>query len=354
MSVINGNFVVIGGGVIGLMTALEIIRRGGSATIVDAGYPSASVAGAGILSALAPWRCPAPVATLIADNNKHIIAMMHEIENASGGSCGLRRPGLLVLTDDSPPVMPAGAILAPVHWLAPLIKPKSSYGIWMPDIRHLQTTDFISNLRTALKKLGAHFVHSAAQPEYAQNKITAVRLQNGDKLTAAHYIICAGARAAAICPPPAPPVAPVRGQLLLYRSPKPLICIVFLDGEELYMSPRDDDMILVGASSEDAGYDDRPAAAVQEILHRKAVALFPPLQDAQVINSWSGLRPSLPDAIPCIGAHPRYENLYLNVGHGRYGVASANAAARHLLKMIRAPETENPFAFREWADAATQ
>ncbi|MGI9298046.1 MAG: NAD(P)/FAD-dependent oxidoreductase [Gammaproteobacteria bacterium] len=351
----GGDFVVVGGGIAGLMTALEILRRGHSATVADAGYPPASAAGAGILSALPPWRCAPPVAALISENNKRIGALVHEIETSAGADsdCEWRRPGMLALADSPPSPAPAGSTITPVRWLAPLLAAERAYGIWMPEVGQVRAAKLAAHLRRMLQKTGARFAHGKARLEYSQNKITAARMQNGDKLAADHYIICAGARGGEVCPPPSPPVAPVRGQLLLYRTPKPLMCIVFSCAEELYLSPRGDEMILAGASFEDAGFDDRPAAAVQRELHRKAAALFPPLREAQTLDSWSGLRPCLPDAMPCIGAHPRYENLYLNVGHGRYGVATAHAAARHLLKIMRAPETENPFAFREWdADAS--
>ena len=346
----GGDFVVVGGGVVGLATALEILRRGDSVAVVDAGYPPASAAGAGILSALPPWQCAASVAALISENNKRIGALAREVE-AHGGGCELRRPGMLVLPDKPPPELPSGATITPARWLAPLLAAANSYGIWMPNIAHLRAATFTARLRAMLQKLGARFVRGAARLQYSQDTIVAAQTQSGETISAKRYILCAGARAGEVCPPPAPPIAPVRGQLILYRTPKPVMCIIYSCAEQIYLAPRGDEMILAGASFERAGFDDRPAAAVQAALHRKAAALFPPLRDAQALDSWSGLRPCLPDAAPCIGAHPRYENLYLNVGHGRYGVATACAAARHLLKVIRAPETPNPFAFRKWEES---
>lgn len=346
----GGDFIVVGGGIVGLMTTLELLRRGHSATVIEAGYPPASAAGAGILSALPPWRCPAPVAALISENNKRIGSLVHEIEIVSGGDCEWRRPGMLALPDKMPAALPSGATIAPARWLAPLLSAAHPHGIWMPDIGQVRAPKLAAHLRAMLQKIGARFVHGVARLRGSRNKIVGAQMQNGEMLAARHYIVCAGARAVAACPPPSPPVRPVRGQLLLYRSAKPLMCIIFSCADEMYLAPRGDEVILVGASFEDAGFDDRPAAAVQAALHAKAAKLFPPLRDAQPINSWSGLRPCLPDEMPCIGAHPRYENLHLNVGHGRYGVATAYAAARHLLRVMRTPEIENPFAFREWAD----
>ena len=344
----GGEFFIVGGGVAGLSCALEAIRRGHSATVADAGYPPASAAGAGILSALPPWQCPPPVAALISENNKRIGALVHEAEAIAGPGCEWRRPGMLALTEKPPSPLPSGSTFTPVRWLAPLLSADYARGIWMPEVGQLRPAQFISRLRAMLETLGAKFIFGAAQLEFSDNKITAAKMQNGDKFGADQYIVCAGARTQSACPPPSPPVFPMRGQLVLYQTPKPLMCIVLSGDDEMYLSPQGDDRILVGASFENAGFDDRPAASVERMLHRKAAALFPPLQNAQPLNSWSGLRPCLPDASPCIDRHPQYENLFLNVGHGRYGVATSLAAARHVFKTMQSSDAENPFAFREW------
>ena len=349
----KSDFVIIGGGIAGLMSALMLLRRGCSTTVIDAGYPPASVAGAGIMSALLPWECPPPYAALISETDKRITSVVHEIEMISGGDCEWRRAGMLILSGELPPVLPSGANIAPTEWIAPLLAKTGAHGIWIPHIGQIRPRSFISCLRETLKKNGAHFVHGAARFRCKKNAISEVVIQNGETFAAQNYILSAGARAAQICPPPAPPVAPVRGQLLLYHCPKPLMCIIYSRAEQIYLAPRNDETIVVGSSSEDAGFDDRPAAEVQAQLHQKAVNVFPPLQNAVPINSWSGLRPCLPDGMPCIDTHPQYKNLHLSIGHGRYGIAAGYAAARHLLKIMATPGMENPFAFRDWtANAA--
>lgn len=347
----SAEFVVIGAGVAGLLTALEVLRRGRSVIVVDAGFPPASYAGAGIISALPPWSCPPPVASLIAESRRRLGAITHEIEADTGYDCEWRRPGMLVMPDQSPPTLPEGATMTPAGWLAPLVAARKSWGMWMPEIGSLKSAQFTAGLRALVKKQGAEFILGKAQIETDDSKNTVTHVQTADaQLHGEHYIICAGARSGQIGPPPVLPVFPVRGQLLLYKTVKPLLCIVLDCSEDIYLSPREDDTIIVGASfDEDAGFDNRPLAAMQAVLHQKACKVFPPFKDASILDSWSGLRPCLPDEIPCIGPHPACSNLFFNAGHGRYGIATASAAARHLLKMIAEPETQNPFAFRpEW------
>ncbi len=346
----NFDFAVVGGGIAGLMTAYELSQTGASVVIVDAGYPRASAAGAGIISALPPWKYAADLTALIRESDSRLGSLVHEVDAAGGRDCQWRRPGMLVLPE-APPSSAAGPSV-PVHWLAPLLAGARSgqYGIWMPEVGQIRAARFSEGITAVVKKRGVRFWRGAAVFETAAQKITQLSFTDGRKLSAGAYVLCAGARSGVLCPPPAPPVTPVRGQLLLYETPKPLLCIVLAERERLYLAPVENDFLVAGASYQHAEFDDRPSAAVQAELHKQAAALFPPLAGAMLLNSWSGLRPVLPEDRPVIGAHPEYGNLYLNTGHGRYGLSMAPAAARHILKIINNEAAHNPFAFREeWA-----
>ena len=346
------DFAVVGGGAAGLMSAYELLQTGASVAVADAGYPRASAAGAGIISALPPWKYPPRLAEMISEGGRRFGVLVHEIETEGGGRrCEWRRPGMLVLPDGAV-ALPGGAVRVPARWLAPLLAPplRGVPGVWMPEVGQLRAARFAEGLAKLVKKRGARFWRGAAAFHVSANKISKLSLAGGDELSAGAYVLCAGARSGALCPPPKPPVAPVRGELLLYRTPKPLMCVVLAERENFYLAPVEEQFLVAGASYEDAGFDDRPAAAVQAALHKRAAALFPPLAQMRPVNSWSGLRPAAPENMPVIGAHPRYENLYLNTGHGRYGISLAPSSARHLLKVVGDKTAPNPFAFREeWA-----
>ena len=85
---------------------------------------------------------------------------------------------------------------------------------------------------------------------------------------------------------------------------------------------------------EDAGFDKSTDAATAQRLHAEASVLLPALADAQPIRHWAGLRPGSPDNIPIIGRHPDFDNVFLNVGHFRYGVTMAPAAAELLADLM--------------------
>lgn len=359
---------VIGGGVAGLMSALEALRGGLSVAIADAGWPKASAAGAGVLAALPPWKEPPPVRALIDDSAKRYTSLVNEMKAAEGFGCELRRPGMLVLPDKGkmPPLMD-GATFAPVHWLSPALAcaaptgrsganpaPDSeTHGVWIPEVSQLRPQRLLLMLKKFLLRAGAAFLFGEARlAANGRGQIAEAQIANGESVKAGRYVLCAGSRTARACPSPVAPIAPERGQLLIYRPRQSPMCVVMCCERDMYLAPREDGSLVVGASHEDAGFDDRPVAAVSQELHARAAALFPSLAAERPRNSWSGLRPRLPDGMPLIGAHPEYKNLFFNTGHGRYGLSMGPGAARLLMKIMADPATENPFAFRPaWAAA---
>jgi glycine oxidase len=120
-----------------------------------------------------------------------------------------------------------------------------------------------------------------------------------------------------------PAIRPVKGQTLRLRTVGPplLTCVLrgSVRGCSVYLVPRGDGRVVVGASSEDAGFDLRPrAGAVYELL-RDAQALVPGLSEAELEEVSTGLRPASPDNAPLIGPS-RVPGLVLAIGHYRNGV----------------------------------
>ncbi len=347
----KGDFLIIGGGIAGLTVAQELASAGNTVTVVDAGYAKTSDAAAGILSSLPPWECDPRIADLIASSSRRFFSLIHEVEMSSGIQCEWQRKGMLILTPPPQGGLRENTTIASVFSLAPnLSLPSNAQGLWLPSVLQLQPTKLIAGLTTTLKKQGIRFVLQSSKLEYSANKITGVRIADGTLLTAGNYILAAGAHSGLLCPPPAPPIKPVRGQLLLYAPSKPLLCII-LTADGLYLVPRNDGTIIVGSTfEEDSGFDNRTNATALANLHKRAVALFPCLAISPPINAWSGLRPYLPKGVPFIGVHPQYDNLYLNAGYSRHGIAIAPAGARHLRKIIANPNSDNPLGWQdEWA-----
>jgi glycine oxidase len=149
---------------------------------------------------------------------------------------------------------------------------------------------------------------------------------------ASKVVNCAGAWSGQIGPQ-AFPTRPVKGQMLcLAMHPRELIRHV-IRTPDVYLIPRSDGRLLVGATVEEAGFDKRVDAATIKRLHQAALALAPKLADARILENWAGLRPGTPDALPILGATstPGY---YVATGHFRDGILLAPITAKGMADVI--------------------
>ena len=117
------------------------------------------------------------------------------------------------------------------------------------------------------------------------------------------------------------PVRPVKGQLIQLRTPAPVASRV-LWGAGCYMVPRRDGSILVGATAEDAGFDERPTVCGIRALTTAASTLVPVLGGATFEAVRVGLRPATEDELPIVGPSSRLAHVYL-----RHGSLSERGAA---------------------------
>jgi glycine oxidase len=143
---------------------------------------------------------------------------------------------------------------------------------------------------------------------------------------------CAGAWSGQIAPH-AFPTRPVKGQMLCLLSPFRGLVKHVLRSPDVYVIPRSDGRILIGATVEEAGFDKRTDVATIQRLHRAAIALVPELRNAKILEDWAGLRPGTPDALPILGATsiPGY---YVATGHFRDGILLAPITARVMARVI--------------------
>jgi len=122
-------------------------------------------------------------------------------------------------------------------------------------------------------------------------------------------------------------VRPVRGQLLRIRPRAPLLSRVVW-GPGCYLVPWDDGTVLVGATMEEAGFDERNTVTAVRALLEAASTLVPALSDATFVDARSGLRPATPDGLPIIGPSASSDRLFYATGHFRNGVLLAPLTAR--------------------------
>jgi glycine/D-amino acid oxidase-like deaminating enzyme len=148
--------------------------------------------------------------------------------------------------------------------------------------------------------------------------------------SAAVVVNCAGAWAGQL-PPHSFPTRPVKGQILSVIGAPALSHVV--RAPEIYLVPRSDGRIVIGATSEEAGFDKRTDPQTIRNLLAAAIRIMPGLRAARIYEAWAGLRPGTPDGLPLLGetAIPGY---FAATGHFREGILLAPATAQAMASLI--------------------
>lgn len=339
------DFLIIGGGVIGMMTALQLADAGQQVTLVERGRcgQEASWAGGGIVSPLYPWRYGAAVSQLSRWSEGAYPSLALRLLEETGIDPEYRQKGLLYLNvDDAEKAL---------HWARQLGKPLERVGedfvynkepnvvmagdsaLWMPTLGSVRNPRLAKALKARLTAMPQVTLREQCEVSGFIHKNGPVKgvVTSQGPLEAERIIVCGGAWAAQLLVQldVQLPVRPVKGQMITYQAPKDLVQrVVLKDGR--YIIPRADGLLLVGSTLEEAGFDKTTDAAALASLKQSAEAILPALALCPVAHQWAGLRPGSPEGIPFIGALPEWPNVFVNAGHYRNGLVLAPAST-HLL-----------------------
>lgn len=336
--------IIIGGGIIGLATALELACAGHRVRLLERNLVGreSSWAGGGLLFPLLPWEYREPVTRLAAFSESLFQPWTGALAAATGIDPEFERCGMLVLppfdqtaaTDwcrvhDYPAEQIAAASRLP--WISGALP-----ALWLPAVSQVRNPRLLKALCASAKAHGVVIEEQAEVTgwESSGHRIRTIATRRGE-FSADLYVVCAGAWSRPVLGGfgAALPIEPVRGQMLQFGvEPGALPCIVVRDGT--YLIPRRDGQVLAGSTLEHAGYDKSVTAEARDALLTKARSIWPALNPELLIHQWSGLRPGSPDNIPIIARHPHLENLYLNSGHFRYGVTMAPGSALLMANLI--------------------
>ena len=351
------DFLIVGGGVIGMMLARELAQTGAEVTLLDrkACAQESSWAGGGIVSPLYPWRYPEAVTQLATWSQSSYVHLSDELLDETGCDPELRQKGMLMVDveDQEEALAWAKRFHRPlrkvdagfVYHKEPNLVQGLDEALWMPEVCSIRNPRLGRSLRQSLvnhpkvKLLEQQEVQGFVQDERrilgVNTKGGAVR---GDKV-----VIAAGAWSAELLKMVGKdiPVKPVHGQMMLFKAKPGVVNRVILKGGR-YVIPRSDGRVLVGSTLEHFGFEKKTTDDAARSLYKTALGIIPELDNYAVEHHWSGLRPGSPEGIPYIGGVSGFDNLFVNAGQYRNGLVLAPASIRLLADIMLERETIIP------------
>jgi len=168
-------------------------------------------------------------------------------------------------------------------------------------------------------------------------------IAGGEEISAGHVVLAAGCFSSQIAAESGflarcSPTRPVRGQMMALR-PDGVSQRRVLRSTRGYLVPRQDGHIVAGSTSEEAGFEKRVTPEGMRKIFDAALELSPGLASAEIIETWSGLRPGTPDDLPIIGPTD-IEGLFVATGHYRNGILLAPVTAKLVREWIVDGRTE--------------
>jgi glycine oxidase len=359
----NLDAVIVGGGVIGLSVAWRAARRGLQVRLLERGEPGdgASSVAAGMLAPVgeATWG-EDDLLRLALDSHGRWPGFAAELGEASGRAPGFIELGAVHVAldrDESEALRRRFELMRSLEldaaWLStrevrelePGLSPSAAGGVHAPHESAIDPRLLLEALREAVHASGAELLTGCEVREALldDGQLVGVRTADGVAHRAERTVLAAGAWSgeAGWLPPYArPAVRPVKGEILTLRGPASVpICEHLVVSERVYIVPRPDGRLIVGATVEERGFDTRvTAGGVYELL-REAYRALPDVAELELEDAVAGLRPCTPDNAPLIGPS-ELDGLVLATGHFRDGILLAPATADAVAALLA--EEESP------------
>ena len=287
----SSEIIIIGGGIIGLAIAIELRLLGAEVRVLSADFKAAAGhAAAGMLAPQAEQIPPGAMLDLCLASRAlypEWVERIRQISNLDPGywQCGILAPRYTDVDRD-------------VNWLAgnsiahhqPGLNPTIAGGYWYPADGQVDNRALIQALWVGCQSLGVKFQDGVKVTtiHHHNSQITYLDTTQGE-MSAQHYILATGAWTQELLPIP---VTPRKGQMLSLSVPierldnLPLQQVLF--GEEIYIVPRQDGKIVIGATSEQVGFTPQNTPEGIDRLFAAAIRLFPPLEDFPIHQTWWG------------------------------------------------------------------
>lgn len=365
------DILIVGGGVIGLSTALRLADSGASVSLIERQRVGreASWAGAGMLP-------PGLNVTVPADNapasqerflrglsNKIWPELSARLLEQTGIDNGYRNCGGIEVfsaesgSDDKVAVWQAEGISAEpldnrcdCERRVPGLHEDISNAVWLPEFCQVRNPRHLKALHAACQLSGVEILEDVPDLSLRASGKIVTAATSSRSFEPQRICISAGAWTGQLFRELCIrlPIQPVRGQMVQLRLRQlPFRCVI--QQGRRYLVPRPDGLILVGSTEEHVGYEKQTTNDGIRGLLDFASSIVPELAKADVVRQWAGLRPGSPEGLPYLGRIPEFNNLYVGAGHFRSGLQMSPGTAKILADELMKPESSTiEQSFRRW------
>ena len=347
----NADVVVVGGGIIGCAIAYELSKQDVSVIVIEKAPrvgTEASWAGAGILTSHAsthepyPELCRASLAMYpdLASELKDTTDI--DIEFIHSGTLSVyfdasEAAGLIGLAERRVNRGFTADVLTPEQaWqLEPAVSKSIAGAVLFPEDGHVRNPRMVTALAKGAGNNGAKIILGNAVTGFCRENGRVVSATvNGESIHADSFVIAAGCWTGQLtsmldCQIS---ISPAKGQIVLLESMPPKFQRT-IDGLGIYIVPRTDGKILLGATVEFVGYDKTPTVEGVKQMIDAAVTIAPELAESEFVQTWAGLRPYYKRG-PCLGQLPGYENVVIASGHYKNGILLAPITGKLIAELL--------------------
>ena len=326
---------IIGGGIIGCLSAIKLRESGFSVVIVEKNKigEESSWAGAGILFPLMPWAYSSEVYNLCQNSSEFYEEFSKKLIRVTGVNPEFSKTGMKLIKPKT--------LEEIQQWSR-----KNSYeiknstfnkspAILFPSVAQIRPPRLMKAIKLYINKLGINVVENTELCKLNNDEkiLNKWGTKQGDPIEADYFIVTSGAWVSMIRPEYKNIIYPIRGQMIQYKASSLKINhILYFDG--FYVLQRKDGVIIAGSTVEEVGFDKEIKAESLNYLKKKAEQVIPALKNIVVENHWVGFRPGTKDNIPVICKDNKYENIYINAGHFRYGITMAPKSAEIINSLL--------------------
>jgi len=322
------NVIIIGGGIVGCLSALEFKKKGFDVTIIektDIGHESSSAA-AGILYPLMPWKYDDALYELSLGSAEFYAELSKKLLKDFNKDIEYIKSGLLLL----PPYNEQDFLKWSKKSKTSFLKKNNS--ILLPEVAQINPKKLMSAIKELVVSVGIKIFDNLAVTAIKTNtnSIDAVYTNDNKEYKGDIFLLSAGAWSSIIYEKLEKKIKPIRGQIIEYFA-KDLIIENILYSQGIYILQRKNRSIIAGSTLEDVGFSDKNLKVQVLELDRKAKYVLKDLQKCTIDKTWHGFRPGVDDNYPIISKDENYENMFIHSGHFRYGITTAPATTKILM-----------------------